>query len=342
MVPITWPVVLCMYNSVLSIGNTSLYGSPDFICGFSRAKTAWLASELLVSMGPSTYVWFMDAQITNLYVSQTSPVILCMQYIVIRTRNSCLHGSHPLSAVFVCKIAWLAPEWQVYMGSSYDLWLCACKTATLGPDLQVCMGPRPYLWFWAPITACLAQECQDHMGSSPHLCFCACKTETVWLELKVSLGPKLHLWFLYVKQRLLDQNNKSLWVPDMTCGLCMQNSVITIRITSHNGSQPSSVVLSIQNSDRRTKIACLYGSQTSPVVIYMQNSMHSIRIISLYGCQPSYVVYSCKTATFGPELQVSMGTRPHLSFCACNTSWLAPEILVSMGPSLYLRFLHAK
>ena len=37
------------------------------------------------------------------------------------------------------------------------------------------------------------------------------------LELKVSVGPKPHLWFLYVKQLLLDRNNKSLWVPDMTC-----------------------------------------------------------------------------------------------------------------------------
>ena len=29
-------------------------------------------------------------------------------------------------------------------------------------------------------------------------------------------GSKTHLWFLHAKQRLLDQNNKSLWVPDMT------------------------------------------------------------------------------------------------------------------------------
>ena len=57
------------------------------------------------------------------------------------------------------------------------------------------------------------------MGSSPHLWFCACKTETLGLELKVSVGPKPHLWFLYVKQRFLDRNNKSLWVPDMTCHL---------------------------------------------------------------------------------------------------------------------------
>ena len=26
-----------------------------------------------------------------------------------------------------------------------------------------------------------------------------------------------HLWFLHAKQRLLDPNNKSLWVPDITC-----------------------------------------------------------------------------------------------------------------------------
>ena len=187
------------------------------------------------------------------------------------------------------------------MDSSPHLWFCAIKTATLGPELHVSLCPRLHLWFSASKTACLA------------------------LELLVSMGSSPLLWFLDAKQRLLDQNNKSLWFPDLICGLCMQNSVITIRFTSHNGSQPSSVVLSIQNSDRMTKIACLYGSQTSPVVFYMQNSMHSIRIISLYGCQPSSVVYACKTAPFGPELQVSMGTRPHLSFCAWKTTWLPSE-----------------
>ena len=55
------------------------------------------------------------------------------------------------------------------------------------------------------------------MGSSPQLWFCACKTATLGLELQVSVGPRCNLWFLRAKQRLLDQNNKSLWVPDMTC-----------------------------------------------------------------------------------------------------------------------------
>ena len=54
------------------------------------------------------------------------------------------------------------------------------------------------------------------MGSSPHLWFCPCKTETLIQTLQVSVGPIPHLWFLHVKQRLLEQNNKSLLVADIT------------------------------------------------------------------------------------------------------------------------------
>ena len=93
----------------------------------------------------------------------------------------------------------------------------ACKTAHFGPELQVSMGPRPHLWFWAHITACLAQESKDYIGSSTHLWFCACKTWTLGLELQDPVGQRPHLLFLHAKLRLLDQNNKSLWVTDMTC-----------------------------------------------------------------------------------------------------------------------------
>ena len=31
------------------------------------------------------------------------------------------------------------------------------------------------------------------------------------------MGPSPHVWFLDAKLRLLDQNNKSLRVPDKTC-----------------------------------------------------------------------------------------------------------------------------
>ena len=57
----TWPVILCMYNSVLNIRITSLYGSQPSSVVFAF-KTAWLASELLVSMGPRPHDWFLDAK----------------------------------------------------------------------------------------------------------------------------------------------------------------------------------------------------------------------------------------------------------------------------------------
>ena len=116
-----------------------------------------------------------------------------MQNIVISTGITSLYGSQRSSAIF----AW--------------------KTTNFGPDLQVSMGPRPHLSFCARKTVCLPQEQKVYMGSSSHLWFCACKTATFRLELQDCVGPRPHLSFLHVKQRFLDQNNKSLWVPDMDC-----------------------------------------------------------------------------------------------------------------------------
>ena len=53
-------------------------------------------------------------------------------------------------------------------------------------------------------------------GSQPSCAVFAFKTATLAPELLVSMGPSPHLWFLLAKQRLLDQNYKSLWVPDHT------------------------------------------------------------------------------------------------------------------------------
>ena len=101
---------------------------------------------------------------------------------------------------------------------------------------------------------------------------------------------------MHAKQRFKDQNYKSLWVPDPTCGFSMPNS------------------------DFWTRITRLYGSQTCPVDLCMQNIVISTRITCLYGSQPSSVVFACKTATSGPELQVSMSTTSYQSFCACKTA----------------------
>ena len=102
-------------------------------------------------------------------------------------------GLRPHLSFCARKTACLAQEYQDYMDSSPHLWFCACKTAPLGPELQVSAGPRHDLSLCAFKTACLAPA------------------------LLVSIGPSPHLWLLHAKQRLLDQNNKSLWVPDMIC-----------------------------------------------------------------------------------------------------------------------------
>ena len=98
---------------------------------FCKCKTAWLASELQVSMGLSLHRWFLHAKlrlydqnykslwvpalmclffcfhnsvimtrINSLYGSQTSPVVVCMQNNEISTRNTSLHWSQPSSVVF--------------------------------------------------------------------------------------------------------------------------------------------------------------------------------------------------------------------------------------------------
>ena len=54
------------------------------------------------------------------------------------------------------------------------------------------------------------------MGLRHNLSFCACKTAWLAPELLISMGFSPHLWFLQAKLRLLDQNNKSVWVPDLT------------------------------------------------------------------------------------------------------------------------------
>ena len=128
------------------------------------------------------------------------------------------------------------------------------------------------------------------MGSRHHLSFWACKTAWLAQESLVSMGPSPYLCFFHTNQRLLDRNNKSLWVPDITCRLCLQNSVTCTRMTSLYGFQPSSVSFFMQNSDFMTRHTSLYGSQTSFVVLSTHNSVLSTRIKRLCGFQSSPVV----------------------------------------------------
>ena len=111
---------------------------------------------------------------------------------------------------------------------------------------------------------------------------------------------------------------KSLWIPDITCGFCMQNGDFWTRITS------------------------LYWSQTWPVFLCMYNSVISTRITRLYGFQPSSVVLWIKNSDLMTTIACVYGSQTSPSIFACKTAWLASELLVSMGPSPRVCFLHAK
>ena len=72
------------------------------------------------------------------------------------------------------------------------------------------------------------------------------------------------------------------------------------------------MVLCMQNGVISSRITGLHGSQTTPIVVCMQNNEINIRITSLYGTQPSSVIFALKTVTLWPELQVYIGPTPHL------------------------------
>ena len=152
---------------------------PDLTCDFLHAKqrtyhqndySLWVLALICGFCIQNSDFWI---RITNLYGSQTSPVVLCTQYSVISSRNTCLYGSQPSSVVFCMQNSdiWSRIT-SLYAYQTSPVVLCmqncvpsiritslygfqpssvvfACKTATFGPELQVSMGPRPLLSFCA-------------------------------------------------------------------------------------------------------------------------------------------------------------------------------------------------
>ena len=158
--------------------------------------------------------------------------------------------------------AWLAPESLVSMGPNPYLWFLHSKQRLLDsnnkslrvPDITCSLvhaisvistgipclyGSQPLSVVLGCTTATFGAELQVSMGPRHDLSFCGCKTAWLASEVLVSMGPSPHVWFLDAKQRLLDQNNKSLWDPALICGFCMPNSEFWPRITSLYGSQTS-------------------------------------------------------------------------------------------------------
>ena len=175
--------------------------------------------------------------------------------------------------------------------------------------------------------------------------------------------PSPHLWFLHAKQRLLDQNYKSLCVPDIACWFvdAKQSKYHQIsmgpsphlwflhtkqRLLDQNYKSlwvPDIACWFVHtNSANSSRFTNLHGTQNSPVVLCMQNNVTSIKIICLYRSHPSFVVFACKTATLGPELQVSTCLRPHLWFFAFKTATLQQNCKSLCLPALICGFEHSQ
>ena len=172
---------------------------PNHNLWFYACKTAWLAPELQVSMGLSPRLCFLHAKqrlwtrITSLYGSQTSPVLLCMQNSVICSKMASSHGFQPSSVVLCMKNS----DFRTRIIS-----LCRWRDPTCG----FCMQNSA---FWTRITSLYGSQTSPVIFCKENSCLAS--------ELLVSMGPSPHLRYLHAKQRLLDPNNKSLWVPDITC-----------------------------------------------------------------------------------------------------------------------------
>ena len=100
--------------------------------------------------------------------------------------------------------------------------------------------------------------------------------------------------------------------------MCMQNNVISFRITSLYGSQPSSVVFALKTAT--------FGPE-------LQVSMCP---------RPHLRCFVCKTATLAPDLQDSMGPSPHLWFFQTKQPLLFQNYKSLWDPHLTCRFVHAK
>ena len=137
----TSSVVLCMQNIVISNRNTNLLGSQTSPV-VSWVKKKWLASESLVSMGPSPHRWFLHAKQRLLGQNYKS-----------RPRLRLL--------ICECKTACLCPEWRLSIGPSLHLWFSEIKTATLSPELLVYMGPCPHLWLLHAKQRLYDQKCKS-------------------------------------------------------------------------------------------------------------------------------------------------------------------------------------
>ena len=120
--------------------------------------------------------------------------------------------------------------------------------------------------------------------------------------------------------------------------LCMQNSVISIRITSLHWSQPTYVVFACKTATLASELQVSIGPSPHLCFCTFTTATFWRELIFSVGPRPHLWYFSFKTAILAPQLQVSMCPSPHLWFCAFKTATLGPELQVYKGPRPHLCF----
>ena len=144
-----------MKNSGFRTRITSLYVSQTSPIVFAF-KTASLAQELLVSMGPCPHLWF--CAFTTVWLALVSM------------------GPRPHLSFCACKTTWLASESLVSVGPSPHLRILHAKQRLLDRNYKSLWVSDFDCWLSERTTGCLQPEWRLSISPSFHLWFCAFTT----------------------------------------------------------------------------------------------------------------------------------------------------------------------
>ena len=165
---------------------------------FCACKTMWLASELLVSMGPSPHLWFPHAiqqlldQNYILSWSQTSPVDLWMQNSALRSRMTPVYWSQPSSVALCIQNSDFSIRITSLYGSQtspVDLWM---QNSVLRSRMTLVYWSQPSSVVLYIQNSVFNIRITSLYGSQPSFMAFACKPATLGPELQVSTGPRSH------------------------------------------------------------------------------------------------------------------------------------------------------
>ena len=131
-------------------------------------------------------------------------------------RNTSLYGSQTSPIVFCKKTTWVALELLVSLSPRAHLYFLHAKQHFWIRITSLYLSQTSPVVLWMQNSVLRSRMTLVSWSQPSSVFFFAFKTAPLASELQFSMGPSPYLWLLNAKQRLYDQNYKSLWVPDLT------------------------------------------------------------------------------------------------------------------------------